>query len=175
MSRIYGGIAAAVVVGALGFPGAAGAHRLHAGELTFKETYPLASRMCARVAAGSGPAHLRPFAAQVAADCATLQAQFNSANTTVLAAFASIKAARAAERAAARAACPRVHPHVLGCSRARKQQHLMDLQLFQQHRAAALTYWHSVEAARRAFWAAIHALPGGHPLHADKPIPPQDF
>src|SRR5205807_9527929 len=100
-SLISGGLAVAATVAMLALAGAAGAAKPpHAGELTFQQTYPHASRVCTEVAAGGGLKRLRPFAAQVAADCAALQAQFNTAHTTVLAQFAAIAAARAAQRAA---------------------------------------------------------------------------
>jgi hypothetical protein len=163
------GSAAAVAAAAtFGLSGVAGAS---AGEKSFAQTYPLASRMCAAMARGEGPKRLRHSSASVLADCATLQANFTAARTAVLAEDASIARARASERSAIRFACAGRLDHRPSCVKARHKHGKAIEQLNRQHIQAVHTYYHAAEAARRAFWTAIHALPGGARVHADAPVP----
>src|SRR5438067_2238412 len=98
-----GGVAAAVTIaGSLGVCPSAGAL---AGKRSFAQTYPLASKLCADIARGAGPKHLRRSPARVLGDCSTLQGSFLAARANVLAAEASIGAQIAAQHAAAALAC----------------------------------------------------------------------
>src|SRR5258708_3139488 len=101
--RIIGAVTAASAL-AFSLPGTAGAAK--PGDLTSQQTFPLGSALCAKVAAGTENKHLKAAAAQVTADCAALQSTFTTAQTTVLAARATIEPALAADRAALRTACP---------------------------------------------------------------------
>jgi len=170
-TRLSGSIAAATIAATLAVTGSAGAK---AGERTFQQTYPFASRLCAHVQAGRGPIHLRPFSAQVLADCATLNSGFTAAQSAVLGAQTSFASGLAAHKAAIAAACtpPVKHPSL--CRRTRRSQHAAIVALRREHRAAVRLYYTTIEANRRAFWAAIRSLPGGRGIPVDRPIPRQD-
>jgi hypothetical protein len=169
-TRFFGSIAAAAIAATLVFAGTAGAK---AGERTYQQTYPVASQLCANVAAGKGPKRLRPFAAQVLADCATLNSGFTAAQNAVLAAQASFTSGLAADKAAIAAVCtPPVNNHPL-CRSTRRSENAAIAALRREHTAAVHLYYTTIEANRRAFWAAIHSLPGGKGIPADKPIPQQ--
>lgn len=160
-----GTLAAACTLGICGVAAASAGHR------SFEKTYPLASRLCANVAKGSGPKHLRSSAVKVLADCATLEASFKASQLTVLSADSSIAQARAAQRSSVLSACAGTLVHKPSCDRARHKARKAIVNLEQQRIRAAHTYYVAVETARRAFWKAIHALPGGGGIQADKPIP----
>jgi hypothetical protein len=170
-TRLTGSIAAATLAATLAVTGTAGAK---AGDRTYQQTYPFASRLCAHVQAGKGPVHLRPFAAQVLADCGTLSSGFTAAQSAVLAAQASFASELAAHRAAIAAACtPPVKNRAL-CRRTRRSEHAAIVALRREHTAAVRLYYTTIEANRRAFWAAIRSLPGGRGVPVDRPIPQQD-
>jgi hypothetical protein len=169
-TRLCGSIAAATIAATLAVTGSAGAK---AGDRTFEQTYPFASRLCAHVQAGKGPQRLRPFAAQVLADCTTLSSGFTAAQSAVLAAQASFASGLAADRAAIAAVCtPPVKNRPL-CRRTRRSEHAAIVALRREHTAALHLYYTTIEANRRAFWAAIRSLPTGKTIHADLPIPEQ--
>jgi hypothetical protein len=169
-TRLSGSIAALSIAATLAITATADAK---AGERTYQQTYPVASQLCANVAAGKGPKRLRPYAAQVLADCATLSAGFSSAQSAVLAAQASFASGLAADKAAIAAVCtPPVKNHPL-CRSTRRNENAAIRALRREHTAAVHLYYTTVEANRRTFWAAIHSLPGGKGIPADKPIPQQ--
>ena len=168
--RFPGAIGAAAITATLAFAGVAGAK---AGERTYQQTYPVASQLCANVAAGGGPKRLRPHATQVLVDCTTLQNGFNAAQSAVLAAQASFTSGLAADQAAIAAVCtPPVADRPL-CRRTRRSERLAITALRGEHHAAVRLYYRTIEANRRAFWAAIRGLPGGANIPADTPIQQQ--
>jgi hypothetical protein len=166
-SRLLGAAAVAATTASLAVPGVAGAK---AGDSTLQQTYPVASRVCANVAAGKARKRLQRFAPQVLADCSALQTAFTAAQSAVLAARASIEAQAAADRAALAAACPASIAGKPPCpsKRAQEQDALAALHRLQVQ--AARRYWRAVEAGRHRFWHAIRALPGEHHARADTPI-----
>jgi hypothetical protein len=165
-TRLLGATAVAATTASLAIPAVAGAR---AGDLTFQQTYPVASRVCANVAAGKAK-RLQKFAPKVLADCSTLQASFTLAQSTVLAARAVIDSQVAADRAAFAVACPTAVAAKPPCpsKHAQEQDALASLRRLQMQNARA--YWRAVETARRRFWHAIHALPGQRHAHEDAPI-----
>jgi hypothetical protein len=169
-TRLSGSIAAATIAATLAVTGSAGAK---AGERTFQQTYPVASPLCAKIQAGKGPKRLRPFAAQVLADCTTLSSGFTAAQNAVLAAQASFASGLAADKAAIAAVCtPPVKNHRL-CERTRRAERAAIAALRREHAAAVRLYYTTIEANRRAFWAAIRSLPAGKTIPPDLPIPQQ--
>lgn len=170
-ARLYGTIAALSIATALALPAAANAK---AGDRNFPQTFPVASRLCTEIAQGVGHKRLRKFAPQILADCAQLEARFNSAHAAVLAAEASLASARATAHVAALAACAGPALHSEACHKARRKEHRMDKVLGHQRTHAARVYYRTVEAARLAFWSAIRPLPGGEKLREDAPISVQD-
>src|ERR1700716_2224861 len=98
----FAGVAAVLAATVtLALPAVAGAK---AGDRTFQQTYPVASQLCAKVAAGKEGKRLKRFATQVLADCSALQSGFTAAQSTVLAARAALTAQIAADHAAIAAA-----------------------------------------------------------------------
>ncbi|HEV7584715.1 MAG TPA: hypothetical protein VGO14_02945 [Solirubrobacteraceae bacterium] len=165
-TRLTGAIAIAATAGSLAIPSVAGAK---AGDRTFQQTYPLASRVCTEVAAGQRK-HLQRFAPQIAADCALLQAGFTSAQTTILAARTAITGAIAADRAVVTAACPPPMVGKTACENTRHTESVAIGVLRHQLIAAARRYYVAIETNRHAFWHAIHALRGAAHLRSDAPI-----
>jgi hypothetical protein len=163
---------AIVAAFALALPTAAGAHAraARAGDLTIQQTFPLASQLCAKVAAGTENRHLKRFATQVTADCAALSMAFTTAQAQVLAARAAILPTLTADRAALAAACP--NPRVVHqmCHNVHRADDAAIHALAAEMHAAAHAYYISIIIARARFWDAIQALPGEHHVHQDKPI-----
>jgi hypothetical protein len=168
--RAVGPLAALPLLAALALAPSAAAK---AGERTFQETFPKASALCAEVAAGGGPARLRSHAGQVGADCKTLEEGFESAHDQVAAAQSSFATSLEADRSAIASACtpPVADRHL--CRRTRVAERRAIRSLRREHRAAVLLYFTTIESDRRTFWAAIHALPGGAHIPADKPVRPE--
>jgi hypothetical protein len=168
--RLIGAVVAAATAASLAIPAVAGAR---AGDLTFVETYPRASRLCASVAAGKHK-HLQRFAAQVQADCAVLQNGFTAAQSAVLAERAVLTTALGADRAALALACPPALASRPACENTRDVEHRALVALRRQRIHAARRYYKAIEAGRDVFWRAIHALPGEGRVRADAPIEVQD-
>jgi hypothetical protein len=169
--RPYGAAVAAAAIATLAFPGAAGAT---AGKRSFDQSFPVASRLCANVAKGAGPARLRKSAGQVLADCGALQSSFAADRAGVLAVNASLAAQAAAARSGLAVACTGTPKHRLPCQKAHNKDRRILSQLSRQRVKAAHVYYSSIEAARVSFWSAIRALPGGASLREDSRIPLQD-
>jgi hypothetical protein len=154
-TRVAAALTATVAtLSAVGVEGASAAPK------TFQQLYPVASRLCAEVAKGGGPAGLRPSAAQVLVDCTTLENGFNAARATEIAAKAPIVTALAAQRSATKAACAKPATRA-ACRLARHNERAAVSTLETQRLTVVRTYYHTIEANRKAFWTAIHALPGG--------------
>jgi hypothetical protein len=168
--RPLGAVALAATVALLAIPSAASAR---AGDRTFDETYPVASKLCTEVAAGKRP-RLHRFEARVLADCAALQAGFTVAQSDVLAARTTLGAALAADRAAIATACPPPLVGHVGCERVRNSEDPAIDVLRRQLVNAARRYFRVVEAHRLVFWRDIHAIPGERHLKADLPIAEHD-
>ncbi|HEX3510770.1 MAG TPA: hypothetical protein VHT27_06690 [Solirubrobacteraceae bacterium] len=167
-TRIVGLVPIVASVLALALPGAAGA--IKAGDATFQQTFPLASSLCAKLAAGTENKHLAKFVPQVTEDCTTLQSAFTNAQTSVLAARTAIQPTLIADRAALHAACPTPRDAALACRNARHVNRITTHSLALQLHAAAHAYFATIEGARKVFWTAIKSLPGEHHATADKPI-----
>lgn len=157
------------VATALVLPGVVSAK---AGDRSFAQTYPYASALCAKVAAGNTPPKLEASAAQVSQACMKLQSAFGSLQTAALAANAQLQSGIKNERSTMRQACM---PGAVRtqCRAARRNGRLMIASLRRQHRAAVRLYYTSIEANRRTFWATIRALRGGKSITPDQPIAPQ--
>jgi hypothetical protein len=109
----------------------------------------------------------------VAADCATLQANFTTAQTAVNTARTTIRAQIAADKSTIAAACPKPTDNVQpACVNTRHAQNVAIAALHKQLLAAVHTYYKAVESDRRTFWAEIKALRPLRHAHvvADKPI-----
>lgn len=169
-TRPLGVVALTASAALLAIPSAASAW---AGDRTYQETYPVASKLCTEVAAGKRR-RLQRFAPRVLGDCAVLQSGFTLAQTEVLAARATLGGAIAVDRAAIVAACP---PPMIGhppCENTRDAQTRAIVALRRQQIHAARRYFRVIEAHRRTFWNEIQALPGERHLRADLPIAEQN-
>lgn len=153
----------------LAVPAAAGARP---GHRSFNATFPVASSLCAKVAAGHAPARLAGSVAQVTAACATLNTSFTKAQTDHAAAVTPLTQQASAAVAARRAACHTTPHDAAACQAARVQARARLTSLRAQIRGAARTYHATVEAARKTFWSTVHALRGGATLPADHKVGP---
>jgi hypothetical protein len=164
------GVAAIASTAVLILPGAASAGN-KAGEQSFEKSFPVASKLCAKVAAGTENKRLVKVAAQILTDCETLKTEFAAAQTTVVTARTTIRAQISADRAAIKVACPKgpsdTHP---ACVSTRHSEKVAIGALRQQLLAAVHLYYKTVESDRRAFWAEIKALRPARHLAPDKPI-----
>jgi hypothetical protein len=169
VKRAFGGAGVVVVTAALLFPGLASAK---AGDKSFAQTYPYASALCAKVAAGQTPPKLKGSDAKVGQACATLQNAFGPLQAAVQAANSQLQSGIRSERAIIKQACL---PGAVRakCRAARRNGRLVIASLRRQHRAAVRLYYTSIEANRRTFWATIRALRGGATITPDRPITPQ--
>ena len=75
------------------------------------------------------------------------------------------------DRAVLRTACPNPKVVKAACRKAHKLNDAAISSLAHQLRAARHSYFKSVEAARKQFWASIKGLPGEKHVKADTPIP----
>jgi hypothetical protein len=166
-----GSAAAVAAIATLALPGAAGAT---AGKTSFAHTFPVASHVCTEASRGAGPKRLRHSLAQVMADCSLLQANFNAARASVLAMKAALTAQGAAARAGLAVKCTGAHKHRRACDTAHDQDRAVLARLGRERIRAAHLYYESIEASRKAFWAAIRALPGGNGMREDARIRAQD-
>jgi hypothetical protein len=167
---LTGAVALAATTALLATPAMA---TVKAGERSFQQTYPVASRVCTEVVAGKRK-HLQHSRAQVLADCALLESNFLAAQSTVLAARASITAAIVADRAAITTACPPPSAGLPACESTRSSEQLAIKALRLQQVQAAHSFYLAIEANRRHFWSAIRALPFERHLHGDSPIAQQN-
>jgi hypothetical protein len=169
VKRVFGPAAVVVVTAALLFPSLASAK---AGDKSFTQTYPYASALCAKVAAGHTPPKLKGSEAKVGQACATLQNAFGPLQAAVQGANAQLQSGVASERAKIKQACLQGAVRA-NCRAARRNGRLVIASLRRQHRAAVRLYYTSIEANRRTFWATIRALRGGASITPDRPITPQ--
>ena len=168
--QLLGAILVVATTASLAIPATAGAK---AGDRTFQETYPGATRLCAEVAAGKRK-RLQPFATRILTDCSALQTGFTAAQSAVLLSRGATAASIAIDRAAIALACP---PPLVGhpaCEHTRHVELLAIATMKRLQTHAARRYYRIIEANRRLFWHAIKALPGTRHLRADAPIVEQD-
>ncbi len=163
-------VAAAVAVLASAFTlSIAASAAARAGDASFQQTFPVASTLCARVAANTEGKHLKRFASQAVADCTLLLGRFGGAQASVLALRAAVTPQLAADRAAIAGACPSGPQRAL-CRRTHLREDPAIDALRRQLKVATRSYYRTIELARERFWNAIHALPGERRLRADAPI-----
>jgi len=169
---LAGAIAVAATAGVLSLPVAADARvTVRAGEKSFQQTFPVASRLCTEIAKGVRHPVLRRSAARVLADCALLKRRFHAARTAVIAARTALLAMRAAGHAATVLTCARPAAHSRACLLARERELRLDFVLEGEGIHAAHVYYRTVELDRRDFWRAIRRLRGGAREREDEPIP----
>jgi hypothetical protein len=163
--------AAALILG-VAAPGASAHARPH----SYWRTYPVASSLCARVAAGHTPKRLAADTAQITTACTTLSGSYTQAlttyETTVAPIAGQVKSTLATVRDARRTAR---QTHDWTAYKAAVKQAVATLKgLRAQVRTAQQTYITAIRTARQTFWSTIHALRGAASLPADSgtPVPP---
>jgi len=165
MSRLRNGL----ILGALALLVLPGIASAKPGQRSFNQTFPVASRLCANIARGAGPAKLRADAAQIKTLCAALLSSFTNAQSTYFSTVTPLRQEIIAVNAKTRMACAtRPSPT---CKMTRQADRATIRGIRVQVRAAGTTYRTSIETARRTFWAAIHALRGGVKITADTGTP----
>lgn len=169
-TKLFSAALCAAALAGLASGPAAGAH---AGERSLAQTFPLATRLCAAISRGEGPKRLRPSAAAVEAACAQLQSSFTADQNVVLTAVSPLQARLAAQQVRTHNVCSARPLHLAACETARRRRRRLLALLEAERRRRAHAYYAAVEADRAAFWAAVHALPGGLGLAGDRPVIPQ--
>ena len=136
---------------------------------TQQQTYPVATRLCARADAGKLPKRLAASSDQVKAACAALTTAYTAAQSDFTTATASLtqqtKDAIATARTTCKAAIAAHDRTACQAAVATERQTLSGLR--DQRRTATQAYRTALGAARKAFWTTIHGLPGGAGLTAD--------
>jgi len=145
----------------------------HVNPRSYARTYPIASSLCSRVAAGDTPNRLAADAPQITADCSALGNSYEQAlssyQTAVAPIAGQVESTLAAVRAARQTA---VQTGSWTAYASAVKQALGTLKgLRSQERVAEQAYVTSICAARRTFWTAIHALPGAGSLPSDTGAP----
>jgi hypothetical protein len=169
MSNITTRIAALGVAGAMALTGVASAS---AGHRSYARTYPIASTLCAKVAAGQTPKRLKGQETQVTAACGALQTNYTQAVNTALTAEQTYKAGALSARTQAQQTCRQTpKPRHGACLQARRSARQSIRLLRQDLRIAAIRYHQSIETARQSFWSTIHSLRGGATMKSDAPQP----
>jgi uncharacterized protein (DUF2252 family) len=166
-------IRSALAVAAVSLGVAAPSAAAHPQPRGFGATYPLASSLCSRVAAGQTPNRLAADSTQISAACSTLSDSYQQALGTYQTAVAPIASqARATLTAVVAAAQTAEQTQSWTAYRAALAQALSSLAgLRSEERSAQQAYVTAIRAARRAFWTTVHALPGASSLPGDAGTP----
>lgn len=169
LKRLTGVAAIAATTAMLILPSVASAGN-KAGEIPFPQSFPVASKLCAHVAAGTENKRLVSAAPAILADCETLKTAFATAQTTVVTARTTIKAQIAVDAAAIKTACPLKNDMHPACVTTRNSERVAIKALHAELIAAAHLYYKTVEADRHTFWTAVKALRPAKHLSPDKPV-----
>lgn len=166
-------IRSALTVAAVTLGVAAPAASAHARPHSYGRTYPVASSLCSRVAAGHTPKRLAADNTQITAACSTLTDSYQQAlsayETAVAPIAAQVKSTLATVRAARQTA--RQTGGWTAYETVRKQALSTLKGLRTQERTAQQAYVTAIRAAREAFWTTTHALPGAGSLPTDSGNP----
>ena len=139
----------------LAFAGSASAR---AGDLTFAETYPVASALCVKAHDSALPASLAASRSQVIAACDTLYNGFGPLVSTVDAAESAYLNTVSTEHNDVATACAKPVTDRTTCFDARKTEHSTDASAASTRISAVATFHASVEANRATFWTTIEGL-----------------
>lgn len=167
ITRILSRAALGATLATLAVTGVASAK---AGDRSFQQTYPVASRLCLRAASNTLPRRLQPQSANVIAACNALQSGFGPLQSAAQSAQAAFASGVQSALATLHAACAFGQPR-LTCRAAIRQARVTIHVLRIQRRAAVRSYYIGIEANRRTFWATIRSLRGGARIRADFHIP----
>ena len=142
------------LMGALAVPGVAAAKP---GDRDFQHTFPVASRLCQRVADGNTPRRLAGSEDQITAACGTLQSAYDTAVAAAPGRDALEQAITDA-KAAAQAACQGEDRS--GCRSALQAARASVQSARQSYRESARGYHTAIQEARKAFWTSVKGLIG---------------
>ncbi len=136
----------------------------------FNATFPHASALCAKVAAGDTPKRLAGSVDKIKAACGTLHTSFDGAGTTFTATATPLRDQALAALTTLRATCKqaRADHNPAACKTARKSTRATIKGLRSQVRHAAKSYHEAIRGARKAFWTTIKGLRGADGIKADK-------
>ena len=140
------------LMAALAVPGVAAAKP---GDRDFQHTFPLASRLCQRVADGNVPHRFADSADQVTAACGTLQSAYDAAVAAAPSRDA-LEQAIADAKAAVEPACQ--GDDRSGCDSAMQEARASVKSARQAYREAARGYHEAIRTARQAFWSTVKGL-----------------
>jgi hypothetical protein len=146
----------------------------HARPRVYGQTYPVASALCSRVAAGTAPKRLSDDSAQITAACTTLTNSYDQTVTSYQTAItpivgqvkSTIATVRAARQTARQTHSWTAYETVVTQARTTLKGLRLDVS------SAQRTYITAIRAARHTFWMTIHALPGAGSLPTDTGSPP---
>jgi hypothetical protein len=145
----------------------------HPAARTLSQTFPVATRLCARAQAEQLPRRLQADAADVTTDCTTLGSAFttNQTNltTAVQTAQTDVSTARAQLVPALKLA-RQDHNRQAALTALGTFRGVVRIAVTQRHAAVHL-YITATKAARAAFWGTIRGLPGGRSLPEDPTTP----
>lgn len=139
----------------------------------FGHTYPYASLLCKKAEAGKTPKRLAASTTEIVAACATLRADFTTAQTALKATATTVRQDAAAAVKTLRATCKqaRIDKTPATCKAALKAARATVKTLRAQAKTAIKGYHVAVDTARKAFWTTIKALPGATSLKPDTTVP----
>jgi hypothetical protein len=146
------------VIGILAGASAAGATP---GSMSFQESHPVASTLCAKVAAGHASAKLESQKTAVEQACSLLMSSYATAQGTVTNEYNAYQQNRQNAINTREAACTpphRGHAAKAACHAARAAFRATMVQLHGTYNTALTQFRTSVQSGRTAFWATIGSL-----------------
>jgi hypothetical protein len=145
----------------------------HSNPRGYASTYPVASSLCSRVAAGTAPKRLAADTAQITADCTTLSNSYDQTLTSYQTAVtpiagqvtSTLAGVRAARQTAQQTQSWTAYRTVVAQARVTLKGLRTDV------RTAQRTYVTAIRTARHTFWTSVHALRGAGSLPTDTGTP----
>ena len=141
----------------------------HPVKRDFSATFPHASALCARVAAGETPTRLAGSADKVKAACDTLHTSFDGARAAFTTTVTPLREQAVTALTTLRATCKqaRADHDPAACKAARQSTRATIKGLRSQVREAAKSYHEAIRGARKSFWTTVKALRGAGAVTPD--------
>lgn len=166
-------IRSALAVAAVTLGVAAPVASAHPRQHAYGSTYPVASALCSRIAAGNPPKRLAADTTQITAACTSLANSYTQTVTTYQTAInpiagevqTTLATIRAARQSAKQTQSWTAYQAVVAQARTTLKGMRSEV------RSAQQTYVIAIRTARHAFWTTIHALPGAGSLPTDTGAP----
>lgn len=131
-----------------------------AGDRTVRQTYPVATVLCAKPHTGPLPPKLKPNKAQLITACDTLVNAFGPLVSTVDAAESAYLSIVSTQKSLVATVCPKPVTSATACSAARAKQESTDATARSTKQTAVTAYHTAIEANRMTFWSTIGTLRG---------------